>query len=431
MNINVNLTPYNHSSGRAGQDIAGIVLHTMVGTIDSAESRFFNPNSSASSNYGIGLDGEVRQWVREEDTSYCNGNWNSNLTTITIEHADNGDYNGERTPELYDTSIELVADICRRYGIPCDRDHIKRHNEVIDLRYYPGGTACPDSLDVDRIVNEANNLINPPAPETPIPVAVPDQAPATATSTYTRLATPLTLKANKQPTNVYNLDAGSWATLNVAVVKELNQGDPFVAVGKAQHPLGGVYYMTAYSFGNADTTGTPDHNYGVNTVDLTLETPPAVTVETPVAEAAPATPTDNGEIIPVKVIPVAPDAWKASFKINAAGDYVSKESLVIKDLDAIHPDLELPKGQNVNIVGTFAKDGNNYYKPKLKTFGEDHWYGIPFDQLVEDDSLFDPKFVDQLRQEFGNFTKHEKNIRLFARITAFFNSVLNVFKRKK
>src|SRR5437763_743387 len=101
MNIKIIPTPVNHSSGRAGHGISGIVLHTMVGTIDSAQSRFFNPNSSVSCTYGIGLDGQIRQWVSENDTAWGNGNWQSNLSTISIEHEDNGDYNGPRTDALY------------------------------------------------------------------------------------------------------------------------------------------------------------------------------------------------------------------------------------------------------------------------------------------------------------------------------------------
>ncbi len=97
MNITQNLTPVNHDSGRAGRSITSIVIHTMVGTIGSAQSRFFNGNAEVSSNYGIGLNGEVRLWVREGDTAWCNGNYQSNLTSISIEHEDNGDYNGPRT----------------------------------------------------------------------------------------------------------------------------------------------------------------------------------------------------------------------------------------------------------------------------------------------------------------------------------------------
>ncbi len=40
---------------------------------------------------------------------------------------------------MYASSARLVAGICRRYGIPVDREHIVGHNEVPEvIRVCPG-----------------------------------------------------------------------------------------------------------------------------------------------------------------------------------------------------------------------------------------------------------------------------------------------------
>jgi len=129
---------------------AYVVLHTMVGTVDGANTRFQRPSEQASATYGIGLDGRIYQWVDEKDGAWANGandNPGANMDSISIEHEDAGNYNGPRTPELYAASARLVREICQRYGIPIDRHHILKH-----LECNGASTACPDALDVEGIV---------------------------------------------------------------------------------------------------------------------------------------------------------------------------------------------------------------------------------------------------------------------------------------
>lgn len=139
-----------------------IIIHTMVGTAEAASARFNNPTSNVSAHYGVKLDGSLIHWLEEYYTAYHAGDYDMNQRSIGIEHEDNGDYNGARPGTLYETSAKLVADICKFYSIPCDRGHIKKHNEVSD---HP--TACPDALDIDRIVREAKAILSPPTPTPP------------------------------------------------------------------------------------------------------------------------------------------------------------------------------------------------------------------------------------------------------------------------
>lgn len=141
----------NYEAGRKGQKITKVVLHWIVGKLSAADATFQDPTRVASAHYGIGPS-EIHQYVKEEDTAYHAGNLTVNRQSIGIEHQGGPDI--PITEDTYKQSIELVADICKRYGIPADREHILKHKEI-------KATQCPGTLDVDRIVNDvAKILIN-------------------------------------------------------------------------------------------------------------------------------------------------------------------------------------------------------------------------------------------------------------------------------
>ena len=151
MNIEFLGSP-NFTPGRDGHDLVTepryVVIHTMVGTIASANARFQQASEQASAHYGVGLDGRIVQWVREEDAAWHAGNFPVNLDSIGIEHEDGGRFDDPRPDALYTASAALVRDICQRYGIPIDAQHIRPHNAF-------SATRCPDALDIDRIIREA------------------------------------------------------------------------------------------------------------------------------------------------------------------------------------------------------------------------------------------------------------------------------------
>jgi N-acetylmuramoyl-L-alanine amidase len=176
----------NFSPGRDGHNPSWtaadpntwIVLHTSVSTLADLLAGFASPARQASSHYAVDLDGTIYQFVKETDAAWTNGTYadnpGSNLDSITIEHVDNKDYNGPRTPELYEASAQLVADISRRRGIPLV--HRRANGGVIGHRECgPNGiaTGCPDGLDVDRIIARAIEINNPPKP----PVEPPEDEP--------------------------------------------------------------------------------------------------------------------------------------------------------------------------------------------------------------------------------------------------------------
>lgn len=141
----------NFELGRRGNKVSMIIIHWIVGTLKSCDATFNNPNRGASAHYGIGGN-EVHQYVTEQDTAYHAGSFDVNLKSIGIEHE-----GGPSIPIIestYQSSIELVAELCKRYKIPANRDHIKMHREVSRT-----GTQCPGTLDIDRITREVAKRI--------------------------------------------------------------------------------------------------------------------------------------------------------------------------------------------------------------------------------------------------------------------------------
>lgn len=146
----------NFSKDKVTNDM--IVLHSMAGSVAGSTAHFQNPNTIPSAQYGIGLDGSITQWLPEDVTAYHANNYSVNQRSIGIEHEDLGNNKMVRTDVLYETSAQLVADIAKFYGIPLDREHVKKHNEITS-------TECPGTLDIDRIINRAKQLLAvPPAP---------------------------------------------------------------------------------------------------------------------------------------------------------------------------------------------------------------------------------------------------------------------------
>ena len=133
-----------------------IVLHTMVGWISEADAHFRDPSSGVSAHFGVRVDGTLWQWVEVWETAYHAGDWNVNLESVGIEHEDAGNYEDPRPDVLYARSSALVAQLCTEHAIPCARGTggpgIYDHRQIT-------ATACPDALDTDRIIWQAQALI--------------------------------------------------------------------------------------------------------------------------------------------------------------------------------------------------------------------------------------------------------------------------------
>lgn len=137
----------NFTPGREGNPIVLIVDHWTVGAFQSAIDRFTNTNDRLSAHYVISQTGRIAQVVREEDTAHHAGIFDVNLRSIGIEH--------EASPTLlpsdalYAASAWLHHKLSLDYGIRLVvSESVKPHNAIVP-------TACPGTLNLDRIVAEA------------------------------------------------------------------------------------------------------------------------------------------------------------------------------------------------------------------------------------------------------------------------------------
>jgi len=152
----------NFTKGRNGYKPELVVIHVMAGSLAGTDSWFANPKSQVSTHYGIGLQGQVHQYVLEENTAWGNGrvsnptyslykpNVNPNLYTISIEHE--GQDLSKGTPAMIEASAKLVREIATRHNIPIDRDHVIGHYQIFSSK-----PNCPstDKSIIDTIIAKA------------------------------------------------------------------------------------------------------------------------------------------------------------------------------------------------------------------------------------------------------------------------------------
>ncbi|MEU6354575.1 N-acetylmuramoyl-L-alanine amidase [Streptomyces sp. NPDC047072] len=109
-----------------------VVLHVTQSTHAVALEVFRDPAHRAAAHYVVrARDGHVTQMVGERDVAYHDGNRAWNERSVGIEHEGFVDQSDRWfTDTAYGASARLCADICARYDIPVDRDHIVGHYEV-------------------------------------------------------------------------------------------------------------------------------------------------------------------------------------------------------------------------------------------------------------------------------------------------------------
>ena len=107
----------NFTYGRQ-RSIRCVTIHHMAGRLTAQQCGgiFQQVGRCGSSHYGIGYNGEIACYVGEENTAWCNSNWDSNCESVTIETADNDNswYVNDTTLE---SLIRLVADIAKRNNL--------------------------------------------------------------------------------------------------------------------------------------------------------------------------------------------------------------------------------------------------------------------------------------------------------------------------
>jgi N-acetyl-anhydromuramyl-L-alanine amidase AmpD len=122
---------YTRSNRPNTYPIELVVIHVTQETFDDTITLFQDPSHAACAHYVTrSADGYIDQMVREKDIAWHAGNWDYNTRSIGIEHEGWVDDPSWFTDAMYTASAKLTRNICDRYGIPLDRDHIIGHVEV-------------------------------------------------------------------------------------------------------------------------------------------------------------------------------------------------------------------------------------------------------------------------------------------------------------
>lgn len=112
----VHYSPNN--SGQRIYPLTRVSVHCVVGQCAAATlgNMFGNSSFEASSNYGIGYDGQIGQYLPESYRSWCTSSYDNDNRAITIEVASDT-YDPYRVNDAaYKSLIKLLVDICRRNG---------------------------------------------------------------------------------------------------------------------------------------------------------------------------------------------------------------------------------------------------------------------------------------------------------------------------
>lgn len=131
------VNPYSRSGGKTGK-INGIVIHYTANPGSSAKAnRDYFENlkdthqTKASSNFVIGMEGEIIQCVPTWEVAYASNNRNRDTVSIECCHPDE---TGKFTKATYRSLVRLTAWLCMKFNLSAE--DVIRHYDVT-------GKNCP------------------------------------------------------------------------------------------------------------------------------------------------------------------------------------------------------------------------------------------------------------------------------------------------
>ena len=156
----------NHSGERT-EPISRITPHCVVGQLsaDRLGDVFLPESRKASSNYGIGKDGEIGLYVDECNRSWCSSSSDNDNKAVTIECASDLKEPYAMNSKVYTSLIALCVDICKRNGKTKllwidDKEKAlsykcKDNEMIITLHRWLANKSCPGNWLVSRLPNLA------------------------------------------------------------------------------------------------------------------------------------------------------------------------------------------------------------------------------------------------------------------------------------
>ena len=133
----LDVNPYSRP-GIESDGITGIVIHYTANPGSTAQDNrdYFNglqysQETSASSNFVVGLDGEIIQCVPTWEVAYSSNDRNYDTVSIEVCHPDES---GKFTDKTYRSLVQLTAWLCVKFDLTAD--DVIRHYDVT-------GKNCP------------------------------------------------------------------------------------------------------------------------------------------------------------------------------------------------------------------------------------------------------------------------------------------------
>lgn len=254
--------PSNYTAGREGRQPKYFTVHHTVGQESTLRYLWGNPARNGSSHF-FAHPSYAEQYVDTSDTAWTNGNWNSNLDSITCETQ--GDWrNGYRNQATLNTLTEIMYRCLKVYP----NLQLTFHKDVSSST-----TLCPADLkDKGYAVQCWNNAKNRIKVEAE---AANPKAPANL-----RIDIPDKKVILIRDTNLWDMSFTSFATAKA--VGALPKGTVIDVAGIYDHPLSKVdYYLSNYSWNKG-------LNNGISIADCADYVPPK---PTPIPDPIKPTPT--------------------------------------------------------------------------------------------------------------------------------------------
>lgn len=144
------------------EEVLGLVVHIMDGTLEGSQSWFNNSASQASSTFGTGKDGELRQWVDTADRAWAQGSGNKSYVSI-----ENEGHGGDSLTKAQITAIaKVLLWLHDKYKVPLTVAHKPGEKglgyHAMGGAAWGGHLSCPGSkivAQLDDIVAMAKALL--------------------------------------------------------------------------------------------------------------------------------------------------------------------------------------------------------------------------------------------------------------------------------
>lgn len=229
----------NYTKGR-NRAVKFITIHHTAANNSTLRHLWANPARNGSSHFFV-HGSRIEQYVDTKDTAWTNGNWASNNECITIEV--NGDWRGGfRNQAALNNLEKLMREIIKHYP----NIGINYHNDI-------SSTQCPGELKSKGLARAIYDKIKKENQVSKI--------------SYKKI-TPKKVELTKDA-KLWDFNFTSWSAAKP--VKSYKKGHVADVVAEAKNQLGGVYYMTAYSYNNGKIRST----HGFNKADTKNYTAPA------------------------------------------------------------------------------------------------------------------------------------------------------------